>query len=78
MQRASINRRWLSSAIWHHALYDLNALALPRQVSRAVCVVVVSNNGEADLFPAADAPQSKRERFVDAAKRPAQPCGRHV
>ncbi|SUG46762.1 menaquinone biosynthesis protein [Salmonella enterica subsp. arizonae] len=44
------------------ALYDLNALALLRQVSAPFVLIVVNNNG-GQIFSLLPTPQSKRERF---------------
>lgn len=51
------------------ALYDLNALALLRQVSAPFVLIVVNNNG-GQIFPAADAAKQTRALLSDAAKRP--------
>lgn len=44
------------------ALYDLNALALLRQVSAPFVLIVVNNNG-GQIFSLLPTPQSERERF---------------
>lgn len=44
------------------ALYDLNALALLRQVSAPLVLIVVNNNG-GQIFSLLPTPQSERERF---------------
>lgn len=44
------------------ALYDLNALALLRQVSAPLVLIVVNNNG-GQIFSLLPTPKSERERF---------------
>ncbi len=55
------NRRW---RLWRSlpALYDLNALALLRQVSAPLVLIVVNDNG-GQIFSLLPTPQSERERF---------------
>ncbi len=54
------NRRWRLWAI--SALYDLNALALLRQVSAPLVLIVVNNNG-GQIFSLLPTPKNERERF---------------
>ncbi len=51
------------------ALYDLNALALLRQVSAPFVLIVVNNNGGQIFFPTADASKRTRTVLSDAAER---------
>ncbi len=52
------------------ALYDLNALALLRQVSAPLVLIVVNNNGGKFFFAVANAEKRARAFLSDAAKRP--------